>query len=362
MYKKLSKPTNYNEWASVLTRMKKVPKYEWLKEINSQVLQQSLKDLDRAFKSFFQKRSKYPKFKKKKNRQTFRIPQHIQLYIKEDNTKYGYIFAPKLKEGIKVRVHRKLPEEFVIKNATFVKTTTNKYYVSIVVEVPDIHIANTSKEVLGIDLGIKDTIVLSTGGKYTLPKLTKYEKRLKRLYRQLSRKQKGSKNREKARLRLAKYIEKINNIKNDWIHKTTFKIVNENQVGKIVVEDLNIKGIMKNSKLSKYIHMQSWGKFITILTYKAKKLGIEVIKADRFFPSSQTCSVCGYVNKEVKDLKIRKWVCPICGTEHDRDINAAKNLAKYGLTIPVGREPSEFTPVDSALAAEPAKGLRAITG
>ncbi|ACN29497.1 transposase repeat family IS605 [Thermosipho africanus TCF52B] len=203
---------------------------------------------------------------------------------------------------------------------------------------------------------------MSTGEKYSLPDLSKYENKLKRLHRQLSRKQKGSKNREKARLRLAKAYEKIINIKNDWIHKVTHKIVNENQVGKIVVEDININGMMKNSKLSKYIHMQSWGKFITILTYKAKNLGIEVIKADRFFQSSQTCSVCGYVNKEVKDLKIRKWVCPICKAEHDRDINAAKNLAKYGLTIPVGRGPFEFTPVDSALAAEPAKGLRAITG
>lgn len=329
MYKKLSKPTYYNEWASVLTRMKKVPKYEWLKEINSQVLQQSLKDLDRAFKNFFQRRAKYPKFKRKKNRQTFRVPQHVQLYIKEDNTKYGYIFVPKLKEGIKVRVHRKLPEEFVIKNATFVKTTTNKYYVSIVVEVPDIHIANTSKEVLGIDLGIKDTVVLSTGEKYTLPKLTKYEKRLKRLYRQLSRKQKGSKNREKARLRLAKYIEKINNIKNDWIHKTTFKIVNENQVGKIAVESLNIQGMLKNRHLAKHIQWQSWYRFITILEYKAKSAGIELVKIDKFLPSSQTCSVCGYVNKEVKKLSIRKWTRPQCGAAHDRDINAAINVAQY---------------------------------
>ncbi|WP_049750422.1 RNA-guided endonuclease TnpB family protein [Thermosipho melanesiensis] len=182
---------------------------------------------------------------------------------------------------------------------------------------------------LGIDLGIKDTIVLSTGEKYILPKLTKYERRLKRLYRQLSRKQKSSKNREKARLRLAKYIEKINNIKNDWIHKITRKIVNENQVGKIAVENLNIKGMLKNKRLAKHIQWQSWYKFITILEYKTKNAGTELIKVDRFFASSQTCSVCGNVNKEVKKLSIRKWTCPQCGAVHDRDINAAINIASY---------------------------------
>jgi putative transposase len=262
-------------------------------------------------------------------------------------------------------VHRNFPDNFKIKNVTFVKTSANKYYVSIVIEVPDTKIINTSDGILGIDLGIKDTIILSTGEKYSLSDLSKYEKKLKRLHKQLSKKQKGSNNREKTRLRLAKLYEKITNIKEDWIHKVTHKIVNENQVGKIVVEDLNIKGMMKNSKLSKYIHIQSWGKFISILTYKSNNLGIEVIKADRFFPSSQTCSVCGYVNKKVKDLKIRKWTCPKCGTEHDRDINSAKNLVNYGLIKSVGREPSEFTPVDSALAAEPVQnvqGLRVITG
>jgi len=365
IYKVMGRSTNYSEWSSNLVKLKKMDKYSWLNEVNSQSLQQSLKDLERAFKSFFKQQNKYPKFKKKKNRQTFRVPQQIQLYMKEDNTKYGYIFVPKFKEGIKVRVHRKLPENGKIKQATFIKTATKKYYVSIVIEVPDTKIVNTSDGILGIDLGIKDTIILSTGEKYSLPDLSKYEKKLKRLHKQLSRKQKGSKNREKARLRLAKLYEKITNIKEDWIHKVTHKIVNENQVGKIVVEDLNIKGMMKNPKLSKYIHMQSWGKFITILTYKAKNLGIEVIKTDRFFPSSQTCSVCGYVNKEVKDLKIRKWTCPKCGTEHDRDINSARNLVNYGLMKSVGRGPAEFTPVDSALTAEPVQnvqGLRVITG
>jgi putative transposase len=183
------------------------------------------------------------------SRESFSVPQHIDFYIKEDNPKYGYIFVPKFREGIKVRVHRKLPENGKIKQATFIKTATKKYYVSIVIEVPDTKIVNTSDGILGIDLGIKDTLTLSTGEKYSLPDLSKYENKLKKLHRQLSRKQKGSKNREKARLCLAKLYEKITNIKEDWIHKVTHKIVNENQVGKIVVEDLNIKGMMKNSKL-----------------------------------------------------------------------------------------------------------------
>jgi putative transposase len=250
IYKVMGRSTNYNEWANILVKLKKMDKYSWLNEVNSQSLQQSLKHLDQSFKNFFKKRGGYPKFKKKKvSRESFSVPQHIDFYIKEDNPKYGYIFVPKFREGIKVRVHRKLPENGKIKQATFIKTATKKYYVSIVIEVPDTKIVNTSDGILGIDLGIKDTLTLSTGEKYSLPDLSKYENKLKKLHRQLSRKQKGSKNREKARLCLAKLYEKITNIKEDWIHKVTHKIVNENQVGKIVVEDLNIKGMMKNSKL-----------------------------------------------------------------------------------------------------------------
>jgi len=360
----MERPTYYNEWASVLIKLKKINKYSWLNEVNSQSLQQSLKDLERAFKNFFKQQNKYPRFKKKKNRQTFRVPQHIQLYMKEDNTKYGYIFVPKFKEGIKVRVHRKLPENGKVKQATFIKTATNKYYVSIVFEIPDIEIKNQSTDVIGIDFGIKDTLTLSDGRKYNMPDLSKYEKRLKRLHRQLSKKQNGSKNREKARLRLAKLYEKITNIKDDWIHKITHKIVSENQAGKIVVEDLNIKGMLKNEKLSKYIHWNSWNKFIVILNYKTRRNGIELIKADRFYASSQICNVCGYKNEEVKDLRVREWTCPVCGVHHDRDVNAAKNLANY-VMLSVGREPSEFKPVDRAMAAERkenSSGLRVITG
>ncbi|MDI3530043.1 MAG: putative transposase [Thermoanaerobacter sp.] len=363
IYKVMGRSTYYNEWASVLTKLKRMDKYSWLKEVNSQILQQSLKDLERAFKNFFKKQAGYPRFKKKKfSRQTFRVPQHIQLYIKEDNPKYGLIFVPKFKEGIKVRLHRKITKDGKIKQATFIKTATNKYYVAIVFEVKDVKVQNTSTNILGIDLGIKDTITLSDGRKYSIPDLFEYEKRLKRLHKRLSRKQKGSKNRDKARLRLAKLYEKIANVKIDWLHKITHSLTSKNQVGKIVVEDLNIKGMVQNHKLAKHIHMQSWGKFKELLEYKAKRCGIEIIKADRYYPSSQMCSECGYINKEVKNLSIREWTCPECGAHHDRDVNAAKNLAKYGLILSVGREPSEFTPVDSALAAEPERGLRAITG
>jgi len=363
IYRVMERPTYYNEWASVLVKLKKTNKYSWLNEVNSQALQQSLKDLERAFKNFFKKQASYPKFKKKKfSRQTFRIPQHIQLYIKEDNPKYGCIFVPKFKEGIKVRLHRKLPKDGKIKQATFIKTPTNKYYAAIVFEVQDAEVQNTSTDILGIDLGIKDTITLSDGKKYKMPDLSKYERQIKRLHRRLSRKQRGSKNWEKARLRLAKLYEKIVNIKNDWLHKITHDLVSESQAGKIVVEDLNIKGMVQNHRLARHIHMQSWRRFLELLEYKAKRCGIEVIKANRYYPSSQMCSECGYINKEVKDLSVREWTCPVCGAHHDRDVNAAKNLARYGLMLSVGREPSEFMPVDRALAAEPERGLRATTG
>jgi len=319
-------------WAKVLTVLKKTEKYQWLNDVNSQSLQQSLKNLETSYKRLFKKLSKHPKFKKKSSRQSFRVPQHIQLYENENNDKYGIIFVPKFKEGIKVRVHRKIPQNAKTKNCTFIKTTTNKYYVSILFEtdesIPekDIDYENS----IGMDMGLKDSVVLSDGTKVKAPKvLRKYEKKIKHAQKKLSNKVQGSKNWEKAKLEVARIHEEIKNTREDFLHKLT-KEISENQADVFFVETLNIRGMLKNHHLAKSISDSGWYQFKTFLKYKAERIGKKVIELGMFEPSSKTCSVCGYKNEGLK-LSDREWVCPECGSIHDRDINAAINIRQFGI-------------------------------
>jgi putative transposase len=265
------------------------------------------------------------------------------LYEKEDNDKYGIIFVPKFKEGIKARVHRKIDPNAKIKNCTFIKTTTNKYYVSILFEtdetIPerDIDYENS----IGMDMGLKDIVVLSDGTKVEAPKvLRKYEKKLKHVQKKLSNKVQGSKNREKDRLKVAKIHEKIKNAREDFLHKLT-KEISENQANVFFVETLNIQGMLKNHKLAKSISDVSWYQFKTFLKYKAERLGKKVIEIGMFEPSSKTCSVCGYKNKDL-ELSDRKWTCPECGTKHDRDINAAVNIRQFGIQKYISKQSKEL--------------------
>jgi putative transposase len=331
-YKNTKTNTNYYTWAKVLVALKKTEKYQWLNDVNSQSLQQSLKDLETSYKRFFKKLSKHPKFKKKASRQSFRVPQHIQLYEKEDNDRYGFLFIPKFREGIKVRLHRKIPSNAKIKSCTISRTATNKYNVSILVEIDevvpirDIDYENS----IGIDVGLKDMAILSNGKKYEVLKpLAKLERKLKRAQRKLSKKQKDSKNRDKARLEVAKIHEKIRNMREDYRHKLT-KEISESQADVFFVETLNIQGMQKNHRLAGSISNASWYKFKTFLKYKAERLGKKVIEIGRFEPSSKTCSVCGYKNNDL-ELSDREWICPECGTKHDRDINAAINIRQFGI-------------------------------
>ena len=245
------------------------------------------------------------------------------------------------KDPIKVRIHRTLPHEYKIKNATISKTKSGKYYVSLLIEYQpqgSISFVKVENDGIGIDMGIKDTIILSTGEKFSLPiDANRYDKKLRRLHKSLDRKyRKGkkayeqSKNYEKQRVKLAKAYEKITNIKEDWIHKITKKLVTESQGSYIFLEDLNIKGMLKNHKLAKSVSFQSWYKFKTILTYKAEWSGKRVISIGRFEPSTKTCSKCGYVNNDLT-LNDRAWACPECGSNHDRDVNAAINIKNFGL-------------------------------
>lgn len=223
-----------------------------------------------------------------------------------------------------------------IKSATISKTPTDKYYVSILVETEIEKLPNVDKKV-GIDLGLKDFLVLSDGTKIGNPKwLRKTEKKIKKCQKDLSRKQKYSKNYEKTRLRLAKLHEKIANQRKDFLHKTSSKIINENQV--IVLEDLKVKNLQQNRYLAKAISEVSWAKFRSILEYKANWYGREIIIAPQNYASSQICSECGYKNAQVKNLALREWKCPNCGAIHDRDINASKNLLKLAVMVNLGTE------------------------
>ena len=336
------KHLNYYDCAKKLTELKK--EYEWLKNANSQSLQQTLKDLDTAYNRFFKKQSGFPNFKSKRNNQSFRIPQFFEV---KDNK----IHFPKFKEGIKTIIHREIKGN--IRYATISKTKTGKYFVSITTDF-EVEKKRISNNQIGIDLGIKDFVVISNGEKHNLP--IKEDSKLKFLHRQLSKKVKGSNNRSKARLKLAIKYENIENKKQDFQHKLSDKLCKENEL--IAIEDLNIKGMVKNHCLAKSISNQSWYSFIVKLKYKSKRYSGRIEKTNRFYPSSKTCNVCGYIN-QVLELKDRQWVCPNCNSNLDRDINASKNiLAQVQRELNLKRggnhrvKPVELSSVDEAVKQE----------
>jgi len=313
----------FNACQNMLIKQKKDEGYEWLKEVNSQCLVATLVNLETAYTNFFKKKSEFPKFKSKKNKNSFNIPQHVSL--KEHNV----VQVPKFKEGIKFVKHREL--KGIIKSATISKNPSGKYYISIlcVIEKPTKH-KKTGKSI-GIDLGLKDFLITSEGQRYCNPKFTKkHEIKLARKQRILSRKQKGSKGRDKARLSVAKVYEKITNSRNDMQHKVSSKLVRDYDL--IAIEDLNVKGMVKNHCLAKAISDVAWSSFVTKLKYKAQWNGKEVIIIDRFYPSSKTCSCCDHV-KEILSLDERTWTCSKCNTIHDRDVNASKNILRRALAI-----------------------------
>lgn len=303
-------------------------KYEWMKEIDSIALCSSFMDLDSAYQNFFKKQSKFPKFKKKKDKNTYRntTPRKIKNVIKGNFIKLSVIGL------VKYRQDYDFSNLNIVKyrNYTVERSKTNKYYCSICVDV-DIPEYEHTGEVIGIDLGIKDLVIDSNGNKYKNTKFqAKTEKKIKHLNRLYSKKQKGSKNQEKARLKLATAHEKLCNKRKDNLHKITTKLIKENDV--ICIEDLNVKGMTKNHHLAKAIQDCSFGTLISMLKYKALWNNRQIIEIGRFYPSSKICHCCNQ-KMNYMGLEIREWTCPNCKTLHDRDINAAINIKNEGLRI-----------------------------
>jgi putative transposase len=315
------KSLNYYDNANDLTQFKKDENFNWLKEINSQSLQSSLRNLDTAYGKFFRKQTKFPRFKSKYDKQSFKIPQSVSI---EDDK----LIIPKFKGGIKINLHQEINGEILF--ATISKSVTCKYYVSLTCEINYQPFEKTNSKV-GIDTGIKDLAILSDGTTYENIKTLKNNlKKVKYNQRQLSKKVKGSSSRNKQKQKLAITHEKITNVRKDYLHKVSTEIVKNHDI--ICVEDLAVKNIMKNHKLAQAMSDVSLGVFYTMLEYKCEWNDKQFVKIDRFFPSSKTCSNCGWINQDLT-LNIREWSCPSCGEKHDRDFNASKNILKQGLKI-----------------------------
>lgn len=307
-----------------LQTLKKQDGFAFLKDVDSIALQQSLRDLDRGFKNFFEKRARHPQFKSKHNNH-----QSYRTLNQGDNIRIvgKYIKLPKL--GY-VKIKQSM-EAGHINNVTVERTPTGKYFVVLNVDFEPEFRPNAGCMV-GIDVGIKEFYSDSNGNTVNNPKyLEKSQPKLIREQRRLSRKQKGSNNRNKQRIKVAKVHEKITNQRNDFLQKQSTMLVSENQT--ICIEDLNVKGMVRNHKLAKSIASVSWSKFFTMLEYKTAWYGNDIVKVPTMYPSSQTCSCCGYKNPLVRNLAIRKWECPVCHTTHDRDTNASINILKKGLSV-----------------------------
>ena len=304
---------------------------EWLKDVHSKVLQQSVRDMNQAYDNFFKLHRGFPKFKSKHdNRQSCRFPKDAFIGVRGNR-----IDLIKVLKDIHFKCSRN-DERYLNRNQDKVKSITlskepnGKFYLSVLIDKPLRQVPQSSSMV-GLDLGIKDFAVTSDGQVIENIHFKKNEEsRLKRLQRQISKKIVGSKNREKARLRFAKLNEKIRNRKLNFLHDVTNHLIDENQV--IVMEDLNVKGMVRNHKLAESISEVNWGEFRRILTYKAAWHGRQLVFIDRFYPSSKRCNHCGYIYKELT-LKDRQWVCPECGSLIDRDYNAALNILEEGERI-----------------------------
>lgn len=327
---------------------------EWLKDVNSQALISSLRNLETAYERFFkEKKQGYPKFKSRKNYQSFQNPQACSVDFKKHT-----ISIPKAKD-IPAILHRKF--NGCVKTVTVSKTPSGKYFASILIDTTQKNIKTNipvKEKTIGIDLGIHDLIVTSNASVFENKRyFSKETRRLAILQRRLKRKHKDSKNYERCRIKVAKLYERITNKRKDYLHKITYDLTHDNQVSTICVEDLWITGLKKNHHLAKHINDASWGIFLNMLEYKCKWYGVNFIKINHFEPSSKTCNKCGYIYKGLK-LNERSWICPECGTHHDRDYNAACNIKDFGLQKALPIEHGKVKPVDCPLVDDRPRVLK----
>ena len=348
----------------IVTQLKKQEGTNWLNEVNAQSLQMPLRNLDIAFTKFFKNQTRFPKFKSKHDAQTFQCPQFVKVDFEKGN-----LHLPKFKTPIKAVFHRTFEGD--IKTCTVSKTKSGKYFISILT---DNHLEApkkpqiSEKNAVGIDLGIKHFAILSTGEKVENPRWTEEEdRRLKRRQRAVDKSVKGSKNRAKKKLRLARLHEKIVNQRKDFHHKLSTKLICENQT--ICLEDLGVKEMMENklshSSLHREISNVGWAQFVNFLEYKGNLYGKNVIKIGRFEPSSKTCK-CGYIN-DLLELSDREWRCIKCGAVHDRDVLAAQNIKTFALNNLINQEIDQSKKVGQELpelvAVKPVtKSLRRCNG
>ena len=326
-YEDTGKSDNYAKQAKDLVSLKRTEGFDWLKEINSQTLQQTLMHLDAAYRNFFNHTADFPKFKSRKRGGSFTVPQFC--YIEN-----GYVHIPKFKDGLKVKEHRKV--KGAVRSMTISITPTGKYYVSILTEEQYEPMPRTNASV-GLDMGLKSLVTASDGETYDNNRYTKkYEQKLASAQKHLARKQKDSNGWEEQRMKVAKIHETLANSRRDWQHKVSANIVKRYDT--ICIEDLGVKQMEekkkggKKNRLSKSITDAGWSSLVAMIVYKAEMNDRAVVKVDRYYPSSKTCSVCGWKNEGLT-LADRSWTCQECGTTHDRDVNAAVNVLNEGLRV-----------------------------
>jgi putative transposase len=321
---KEQKRVGYHETSAALTVLKKQPEYAWLNEVSSVPLQQALRHLQTAFNNFFAKRARYPQFKRKDGPQS---AEYTSSAFKWDGKS---LKLAKMDAPLAIRWSRQIPKAAKVTTVTVSRDTAGRYFVSLLCD-DAVAAKPAAHGKVGIDLGLTHFAVLSTGEKIAAPNtFRRYEKKLTKLQRRLAKKAKGSNRRKKARLKVAKLHAKIADSRRDFLHKLSTRLINENQV--IAIESLSVSNMQKNRCLSKSISDASWSEFVRQLEYKARWYGRELIGIDRWYPSSKRCSDCGYTMPKMP-LSVREWACPECGSIHDRDINAARNVLAAGLAV-----------------------------